>query len=345
MLLIAAVGYVYWGIQLPAERRAEAQRQAEFQRQVEAKAKAEAEAKAREEARLKGEEEEREKVRLAAAAEKAAAEAKAREETRLKAETEEREQVRLAEQKAAVEAKAREEERLKAEAQEREKSRVAAAEEKAAAEAKAKAKAEAKAEAEAQRQAEAKAKALAALAPAPPTLGPGQHWTNSLGMVFAGVPGVPAFSIWETRVQDYQAFRRSWQKPDFTQGPTHPAVNVSWNDAQAFCRWLTDKERGEGRLTASQSYRLPTDAEWSVAVGLNEDSGGSPKDKDAKIKGVYPWGTQWPPPSRAGNYLDMSNAKSSEKAAAAFRVFSSYDDGYANTSPVGQFHAKSVWSL
>ncbi len=44
--------------------------------------------------------------------------------------------------------------------------------------------------------------------------------------------------IWETRVRDYEAFAKNtgsqWTKPDFAQGPDHPAVNVSWNDAMAF---------------------------------------------------------------------------------------------------------------
>ena len=35
-------------------------------------------------------------------------------------------------------------------------------------------------------------------------------------------------------------------------------VNVSWNDAVAFCEWLSSKE-GEG------AYRLPTEAEWEYA--------------------------------------------------------------------------------
>jgi serine/threonine protein kinase len=176
-----------------------------------------------------------------------------------------------------------------------------------------------------QRQAEAQgAPALAAVSPAPASLPSGQRWTNTLGMGFTGVPGAPAFSIWETRVQDYQAFAtatgRSWPKPSFAQGPTHPAVNVSWDDAQAFCQWLTTKDRAEGKLSASQEYRLPTDAEWSVAVGLGNERGSSPKDKDNKIKDVYPWGTRWPPPQGAGNY--HSN----------LRV-----DAFDNTSPAGSF--------
>ena len=156
------------------------------------------------------------------------------------------------------------------------------------------------------------------------------RWTNSLGMVLVKVPGTEAlFSIWDTRVQDYQVYAESregvgdsWKSPGFAQGPTHPVVNVSWQDAKAFCQWLTEQERADGILTASQSYRLPTDAEWSTAVGLENESGGTPSEKKMKIKDVYPWGTQWPPPSGAGNYDPSLGV-----------------DSFANTSPVGGFAA------
>jgi formylglycine-generating enzyme required for sulfatase activity len=114
---------------------------------------------------------------------------------------------------------------------------------------------------------------------------------------------------------------------------------VSWNDAEAFCRWLTDKERGEAMLGPRQGYRLPQDWEWSVAVGLNEPRGGTPKDKAewsiAQNPGVYPWGRQWPPPRGAGNYADAA----AEKAFSELTVIERYDDGYATTSPVGSFAA------
>ena len=104
---------------------------------------------------------------------------------------------------------------------------------------------------------------------------------------------------------------------------SHPAVNVSWDDAKEFCAWLTKKEQGEGKLAAGQEYRLPTDAEWSYAVGIGDKEGnGTPKDKDGKLADVYPWGTGWPPPKGAGNYGQSLNV-----------------DEYANTSPVGSFKA------
>src|SRR4051812_44274160 len=88
------------------------------------------------------------------------------------------------------------------------------------------------------------------------------------------------------------------------EGDDHPVVCVSWVDAVAFCAWLTKTERAAGRINWVQSYRLPRDHEWSVAVGLGsrEDAGAPPNESNGKIQGVYPWGTTWPPPSTAGNF-------------------------------------------
>ena len=147
---------------------------------------------------------------------------------------------------------------------------------------------------------------VAAKKPTPP-----KAFTNTLGMKFVPVPGTDvAFCIWETRVKDYAAYaalkedyqRLSWKKPGFKQADTHPVVNVSWNDARAFCAWLTKKELAEGKIKAGQKYRLPTDAEWSGAVGLGNENGNTPGEKDMGIKGVYPWGKEWPPPAGTANY-------------------------------------------
>ena len=167
-----------------------------------------------------------------------------------------------------------------------------------------------------------------------------RSFENSLGMKFVPLPGTEVlFSVWDTRVQDYREFAASkttnveWPKVDFQQGPTHPAVNVSWNDAKAFCAWLTEKEQRAGRLGPDQDYRLPTDAEWSAAVGLPAEPGYLPKEKDGKIQGIYPWGRQWPPPPGAANYADQT----AQKNHADWATIADYDDGYAETSPVGSF--------
>lgn len=147
---------------------------------------------------------------------------------------------------------------------------------------------------------------------------------NSLGMRFVPVPiqGGPAdgktvmFCVWETRVRDYAAFVRTtgrrWTRPAFEQTDEHPAVNVSWEDARDFCAWLTRKERAAGLVGGESTYRLPTDHEWSCAVGIGdrESSGATPEQKDGKIRGVYPWGTQWPPPmDTAGNFGEEELAR------------------------------------
>ena len=133
----------------------------------------------------------------------------------------------------------------------------------------------------------------------------GQPFTNSLEMKFVPLGNVH-MSAWETRVQDYQAFCRAtgrrYEPADFPQTATHPVVKVNWFDAMAFCKWLTDKEREENLIEDQQAYRLPSDLEWSVAVGLVNESGATPQARDGKIKNEFPWGKQWPPPNDAGNY-------------------------------------------
>jgi Sulfatase-modifying factor enzyme 1 len=136
-----------------------------------------------------------------------------------------------------------------------------------------------------------------------------EPWQNSLGMKFVPVSGTKVlFGIWDTRVEDFRVFVEStgydatggmwsleeygwkqlgatWKEPGFSQGPTDPVVGLSWDDATAFCLWLTERERGSGVLPEGMRYRLPTDQEWSIAAGLDSEPGDTPEEKDSKIKG------------------------------------------------------------
>jgi formylglycine-generating enzyme required for sulfatase activity len=169
---------------------------------------------------------------------------------------------------------------------------------------------------------------------------------------------IPLGGIWmaatETRVRDFDAFFQetnydaiggmdslqpdgfkdhghSWKDPGFKQSPEHPVVGISREDAGFFCKWLTDKERAANALTAAQFYRLPTDREWSVAVGLPYEAGATPEERSGKIKGVYPWGRTFPPPENAGNYAGLE-AKAG--APGNWPVISLYRDPFPRTCPV-----------
>lgn len=154
--------------------------------------------------------------------------------------------------------------------------------------------------------------------------------TNSLGEKYLAVPGSAVlFALHETTVAQWQAFlsenKYDWNyKPHFEQGQDHPVVGITVQDAQVFCAWLTDKERAAKKINVAQSYRLPTQSEWDAAVGLikmrKPDLTVEEQVQDGR---TFPWGLTWPPPAKAGNFAEAE--------------IPGYEDGFAFTSPVGQF--------
>ena len=175
-------------------------------------------------------------------------------------------------------------------------------------------------------------------------------FVNSLGMKFVPVPGTKVlFSIWDTRVSDYAAYARgnkldeAWtnqQKAGVPVGrePEHPVLAVTAEEAEEFCRWLTEKETTEGKLPEGARYRLPADEEWSRAAGLPAESGATPAEKSGKNAVDYPWGIGFPPPGEnVGNYADSAWHGQFPKEP----WIEGYSDGYATTSPVGAFPANA----
>jgi formylglycine-generating enzyme required for sulfatase activity len=144
--------------------------------------------------------------------------------------------------------------------------------------------------------------------PTPQTATKDAPFLNSLTMKFVPIEitGGPTsgkrvlFSIWQTRVRDFAECARDGAAvwiPEVQRGSNHPVEQVTWNEAEKFCAWLTTKDRSAGKIGTKDFYRLPSDHEWSCAVGIGklEKADDSPMSKDGKIK-VYPWGATWPPP-------------------------------------------------
>jgi formylglycine-generating enzyme required for sulfatase activity/tRNA A-37 threonylcarbamoyl transferase component Bud32 len=110
----------------------------------------------------------------------------------------------------------------------------------------------------------------------------------------------------------------TWKHSGFTKSDEHPVVNVSWNDAVAFCEWLSKKE--------GKKYELPTEAEWEYACRAGTTTPFYSGDDPESLAEV-------------GNVADAT-AKKIFPGTAGIAA----KDGYAFTAPVGQFRPNR-WGL
>ena len=88
--------------------------------------------------------------------------------------------------------------------------------------------------------------------------------TNSIELILVRLPA--GFWAGKHEVTQEQFQKVMDRNPSQLKGSRKPVDSVSWNDAMAFCRKLTELERGEEVLPEGFRYALPTEAQWENLV-------------------------------------------------------------------------------
>jgi formylglycine-generating enzyme required for sulfatase activity len=159
------------------------------------------------------------------------------------------------------------------------------------------------------------------------TVGQFRRWVEQTGYRTEAEKDGKGGYGWNEAKQTYeQDPKYTWRNPGFAQTDEHPVVNVSWNDAIAFCDGVSgldglkpfDHVHARGPWDGV-GYRLPTEAEWEYACRAGTttryQSGDDPETQAA-----------------VGNIAD-GTAKAKYPGWTTIAA----QDGYVYTAPVGRF--------
>lgn len=117
---------------------------------------------------------------------------------------------------------------------------------------------------------------------------------------------------WLLQPENSEIRKRMTVIDGFALRDEHPILFVTWNEATAFCEWLSKKEHAQ--------YRLPTETEWEYACR-------------AGTTGRYQTGDDPEALSRVGNVADKTL-----KEAGFFTAWTiDAEDGYVCLAPPGRF--------
>jgi formylglycine-generating enzyme required for sulfatase activity len=119
----------------------------------------------------------------------------------------------------------------------------------------------------------------------------------------------------------------NWRDPAYPQGDDHPAACISWDDAQAYVRWLNTQVRAQATMVSTGGsdgpYRLLSEAEYEYAARAGATT-------------PYPWGAS------ADQGCPFANgADASAHASYPRFVVMGCSDGAVYTARVGSYRANA----
>lgn len=103
----------------------------------------------------------------------------------------------------------------------------------------------------------------------------------------------------------------NFKNPGYIQSHDHPVVCVSWLDATAYARWLSEQ--------TGKRYRLPSEVEWEYAARAGTQT-------------AFYWGRDM---ENACDYMNGTDLITFRKYPQIEHI--GCNDGALNTSPVGQY--------
>lgn len=168
------------------------------------------------------------------------------------------------------------------------------------------------------------------------TLGQFRHFIDATGYRTSAERGETEMVGWEPTPADkplYQSHdfvrdaKFNWQNPGFEQADDHPVVGVSYSDAQAYCRWLSDQD--------GHHYRLPTEAEWEFVCRAGTSTWFSFGDVAKGV--VHQFGN-------LGNVELERHRKHSAERQWLLDWENDPEDGHVFTSPVGSYK-RNPWGI
>ncbi|NUQ65780.1 MAG: SUMF1/EgtB/PvdO family nonheme iron enzyme [Pirellulales bacterium] len=142
---------------------------------------------------------------------------------------------------------------------------------------------------------------------------------NFKAFVRATGQNMPGGVGYDPATRQFRVGSTDWQNPGWPQTDRHPVVNVSWEHAAQFCRWLSQTE--------GKRYRLPTEAEWEYACRAGTTTRFYSGDDEAGLK----------------NVANVADASFKNALSGIFNQPNYYDytaqwnDGFPFTAPVGSF--------